>query len=48
MALGPYSKHFVTQEWAQSARVFVTGKAFQPCVIQHFSLLGPLVGDEEN
>jgi len=41
--LGPYSQNFifiVTYKQAQQVRVFVTGKYFQPSLMQHSSLLG--------
>jgi hypothetical protein len=48
---GAYSQHFIffaTFKWAEEARVFVTGKPFQPDVMKHSSFLGPLISYEEN
>ncbi len=39
---------FVTYDWAQKARVFVTGKPFWPTVVQLSSLLGQYISYEEN
>jgi hypothetical protein len=38
---GQHSHHFVAYEWAQYARVFVTGKPLRPSVMKHSSSLGP-------
>ncbi len=38
----------VTYHWAQKARVFVPGKPSQPNLIQHTSIMGTLIGYEEN
>jgi len=46
-ALESYSQHFIffeTYKW----RVFVSVKTFYPSVMKRFSLLGLLVGYEEN
>ncbi len=41
--------HFIcAYEWAQEGRVFVPGKLFQPRVMLHSSLLGPIVSNIEN
>ncbi len=39
---------FVTYEWAQKARVFVTGKPFQPNVMKHCRLSSQFVSYGEN
>ncbi len=47
----PYSHHFIFLvfiERAKEARVFVSGKPFQPCVMYHTSLFGPFVIYKEN
>ncbi len=44
MVRGPYLPKFisvVTYKCAQKAKVFFTGKSFQPIVMQRSSLLGP-------
>ncbi len=38
----------VAYEWAREAGVFVPGEPFQPCVMLHASLLGPIISYEEN
>jgi len=46
---GLYSHHFVffvTQDLAQSAEMFDTGKPFQPSILYHSSPLGPLISYE--
>jgi hypothetical protein len=39
-------RFFVAYNWAQKARVFVTGKSFWPSVINRSSLLGLFVSYE--